>query len=86
MVPSRTRQVSFISDRTGITSEGLGEALLNQFDHIEFQRNTYPFIDTVEQARALVKTIEQNPGNQARAQKRRQGGVFPNFGKGLWGA
>ena len=59
MVPSRTRQVFFISDRTGITSEGLGEALLNQFDHIEFQRNTYPFIDTVEQARALVKTIEQ---------------------------
>ena len=59
MMPSHTRQVFFISDRTGITSEGLGEALLNQFDHIEFQRNTYPFIDTVEQARALVKTIEQ---------------------------
>ena len=37
-----------ISDRTGLTAENIGEALLNQFGNVEFKRHTYPFIDTPE--------------------------------------
>ena len=36
-MPSR-RTVFFISDRTGITAEMLGNSLLTQFEEIEFQR------------------------------------------------
>lgn len=53
------RIVYFISDRTGITSENLGEALLIQFENVEFQKKTYPFIDTKKKARLLIKDIEK---------------------------
>ncbi|MDO5686231.1 MAG: pyruvate, water dikinase regulatory protein [Neisseria sp.] len=53
------RRAYFISDRTGITSESLGEALLNQFDNIDFKRRTYPFIDTPEKARTLITHIQE---------------------------
>ncbi len=36
------RHVFYISDRTGLTAENIGEALLNQFGRIEFKRHTYP--------------------------------------------
>ena len=45
------RSVFFVSDRTGITVEMLGNSLLTQFDGIEFNRVTLPFIDSVEKAR-----------------------------------
>ena len=45
------RSVFFVSDRTGITVEMLGNSLLTQFDDIEFNRVTLPFIDSVEKAR-----------------------------------
>lgn len=54
---SAQRLAYFISDRTGITSEGLGEALLNQFDNISFKRKTYPFVDTTEKAESLLAQI-----------------------------
>lgn len=53
------RRAYFVSDRTGITSESLGESLLNQFDNITFKRRTYPFIDTPEKARALIAHIQE---------------------------
>ena len=57
------RQVFYISDRTGLTAENIGEALLNQFGNVEFKRHVYPFIDTPEKALAVVdevnKTAEQ---------------------------
>ena len=56
---SCTRHAIFISDRTGLTAEGMGDALLNQFDSIEFKRLTYPFIDTQEKALRLVEEINQ---------------------------
>ena len=34
------RHVFYISDRTGLTAENIGEALLNQFGRIEFKRHT----------------------------------------------
>ncbi|MDO4906738.1 pyruvate, water dikinase regulatory protein [Neisseria sp.] len=51
------RSAFFISDRTGITSESMGEALLDQFEGVNFKRATYPFVDTPEKARAMVQII-----------------------------
>lgn len=51
------RKVYFVSDRTGLTAEALGKSLLTQFDHIEFERHTLPFIDSVQQAEAAVAEI-----------------------------
>ncbi|QEY26051.1 posphoenolpyruvate synthetase regulatory kinase/phosphorylase PpsR [Neisseria zalophi] len=51
------RSAFFISDRTGITSESMGEALLDQFEGVHFKRATYPFVDTPEKARAMVQII-----------------------------
>lgn len=45
------RSAFFISDRTGITSESMGEALLDQFEGVNFKRATYPFVDTPEKTR-----------------------------------
>ena len=47
----------FISDGTGITAETLGNALLAQFDKIEFSRDTLPYIDSIEKANSAVEKI-----------------------------
>ena len=54
---SASRSVFFISDHTGLTTEMLGQSLLSQFETIEFQRVTLPFIDTTEKAQAAVQRI-----------------------------
>ena len=62
------RTVFFISDRTGITAEALGNSLLTQFGDIEFKRVNLAFIDSLEKAeRAAVKimTASQNDGQPA---------------------
>jgi regulator of PEP synthase PpsR (kinase-PPPase family) len=51
-------RVFFISDRTGITVEGLGSSLLSQFADVDFQRVTLPFIDTVEKAHEVVAQVD----------------------------
>lgn len=53
------RPAFFISDRTGLTSESMGEALLDQFNDVKFKRATYPFVDSPEKARAMVQIIEK---------------------------
>ncbi|MCM2972625.1 posphoenolpyruvate synthetase regulatory kinase/phosphorylase PpsR [Larsenimonas suaedae] len=53
-----TRTAFFISDGTGITAETLGRSLLSQFENIEFNQITKPYIDTLEKAHALVELIE----------------------------
>jgi regulator of PEP synthase PpsR (kinase-PPPase family) len=60
-VPRRT--VFFVSDGTGITVEMLGHSLLTQFEGIEFQHVTVPFVDTVAKARACVARIEDAARN-----------------------
>ena len=52
------RTVFFISDRTGITVEMLGNSLLTQFDSVEFSRVTLPFIDNVDKIRDAVGQID----------------------------
>ena len=53
------RRVFFISDRTGITVEMLGNSLLTQFEGIEFQRTTLPFVDTPEKIDEAIAQIDQ---------------------------
>lgn len=51
------RSVFFLSDRTGITAEALGHSLLTQFEEVEFEQTTLPFIDTREKAQQAVERI-----------------------------
>ncbi|ROR34592.1 posphoenolpyruvate synthetase regulatory kinase/phosphorylase PpsR [Inmirania thermothiophila] len=53
------RPVFFVSDRTGITAETLGHSLLSQFEGVDFQPRTIPFVDTVEKARAAAAEIDR---------------------------
>ncbi len=53
------RTAFFISDRTGITVEKLGRSMLSQFDGMEFNQITLPFIDSPDKARAAVERINQ---------------------------
>jgi Uncharacterized protein conserved in bacteria len=54
---SEIRPVFFISDGTGLTAEGLGQALLSQFENITFQKTTLPYVDSVETAKKAVIEI-----------------------------
>jgi regulator of PEP synthase PpsR (kinase-PPPase family) len=54
--PNR-RTVIFVSDRTGITAEMLGNSLLSQFEAFDFQRRTIPFVDTPEKIAEVVSMI-----------------------------
>ena len=50
------RCVFFISDRTGLTTESIGNALLTQFPTAQFKREFIPFVDTITKAsKAIVK-------------------------------
>ncbi|MTI13326.1 posphoenolpyruvate synthetase regulatory kinase/phosphorylase PpsR [Sansalvadorimonas verongulae] len=53
----RTTSVFFVSDGTGITAESFGQSLLAQFEHIEFEKVTLPYIDTLEKAQEVVGEI-----------------------------
>lgn len=57
------RKVYFISDGTGITAESFGKSLLAQFDHVEFDNLTLPYIDTPEKARAVITDINRETGS-----------------------
>ena len=46
--PEQRRTVFFLSDRTGITAEMLGNSLLTQFEDFQFRRITIPFVDSAE--------------------------------------
>ena len=54
---SNRRTVFFISDRTGITVEMLGNSLLTQFEGIDFQRTTLPFVDTPDKIDQAIEQI-----------------------------
>ena len=50
--------VYFLSDSTGISAETMGNALLIQFPDLRFERTLIPFITSVEEARAVVATLD----------------------------
>ena len=61
------RTVFFLSDRTGITAEMLGNSLLTQFEDFDFERVTIPFVDSPErvaEAIRLVNDIAQSEGQR----------------------
>jgi len=58
-MPDPRRTVFFVSDGTGITVEMLGHSLLTQFDGIQFEQATVPFVDSVERAQACVTRINE---------------------------
>ena len=51
------RTVFFISDGTGITAETLGYSLLTQFDNVQLNHVTVPYVDTLAKAKTVVKKI-----------------------------
>jgi len=54
------RNVFFLSDRTGITAELLGQALLTQFETVKFKTRTLPYIDDTEKAQEAVAIINES--------------------------
>ncbi|MCE2706338.1 MAG: kinase/pyrophosphorylase [Proteobacteria bacterium] len=54
------KSVFFISDRTGITTESLGNALLTQFGSVDFRREVMPFVDTVHKADQAIMKINNH--------------------------
>lgn len=55
-----SRTVFFISDGTGITAETLGHSLMTQFDEIEFDTITIPYIDSEQKAKDAIEKVNQN--------------------------
>ena len=53
------RTVFFISDRTGITAEMLGNSLLTQFEDFQFHRVTIPFVDTPERVQEAIRQVNE---------------------------
>ena len=64
-MPTR-RTVFFISDRTGITAEMLGNSLLSQFEEIEFQRVTIPFVDSPDKVTAVIEQVNETAEREGR--------------------
>ena len=63
---SKRRTVFFISDRTGITAEMLGNSLLTQFEDIVFHRVTIPFVDSMEKAGDAVRQVNATAAAEGR--------------------
>lgn len=61
------RTVFFLSDRTGITVEILGNSLLTQFEDMHFERVTIPFIKSEEELFKAIETVNKEAG---KSQKR----------------
>lgn len=51
------RTVFYVSDRTGVTSETVGQSLLSQFEQVEVRTVTIPFVTTAEAAHSVVSRI-----------------------------
>jgi regulator of PEP synthase PpsR (kinase-PPPase family) len=60
------RTVFFVSDRTGITAEMLGNSLLSQFEEIEFTRITIPFVDSAEKVTSVIEQINETAAREGR--------------------
>jgi len=55
---TQRRTVFFVSDGTGITAQMLGHSLLTQFEGVEFNQVTLPFVDSTEKAEDCLARIE----------------------------
>lgn len=59
MCMSMKRFVFIISDGTGLTAESLANSLLTQFEQLEFEKQTMPYIDSIEKVAALINRLDQ---------------------------
>jgi regulator of PEP synthase PpsR (kinase-PPPase family) len=55
---TQRRTVFFLSDGTGITAQMLGHSLLTQFEGVDFNQVTLPFVDSAEKAEECLARIE----------------------------
>jgi regulator of PEP synthase PpsR (kinase-PPPase family) len=53
------RTVFFLSDRTGITAEMLGNSLLTQFEDCSFHRVTIPFVDSLDKVNDAIRQVNE---------------------------
>ena len=60
-MPQR-RTVFFVSDGTGITAQMLGNSLLTQFEGLDFNQVTLPFINALDKAEECRARIESESG------------------------
>src|SRR5690348_7376468 len=60
---TQRRTVFFVSDGTGITAQMLGHSLLTQFEGVEFNQVTLPFVDSAEKAEECLGRIEAEAAN-----------------------
>jgi regulator of PEP synthase PpsR (kinase-PPPase family) len=60
---TQRRTVFFVSDGTGITAQMLGHSLLTQFEGVEFNQVTLPFVDSTEKAEECIARIDAEAGN-----------------------
>jgi hypothetical protein len=60
---TQRRTVFFLSDGTGITAQMLGHSLLTQFEGLEFNQVTLPFVDSAEKAEECLARIEAESAN-----------------------
>jgi hypothetical protein len=58
------RTVFFVSDGTGITAQMLGHSLLTQFEGVEFNQVTLPFVDSTEKAEECLARIGAETNGQ----------------------
>lgn len=54
-----------VSDGTGITAEMLGHSLLTQFEGIDFQQITVPFVDSLDKAADCVARVREAAAHDA---------------------
>lgn len=52
------RHIFIISDGTGLTAQNLYQSLMSQFEHIEFDTVTLPYVDSEKKAEKAVKLID----------------------------
>ena len=64
-MPDR-RTVFFLSDRTGITAEMLGNSLLTQFEDFAFTRVTIPFVDSTEKVADAIRQVNETAEREGR--------------------
>jgi len=60
---TQRRTVFFVSDGTGITAQMLGHSLLTQFEGVEFDQVTLPFVDSTEKAEECLTRIAAEGNN-----------------------
>jgi hypothetical protein len=60
------RTVFFLSDRTGITAEMLGNSLLTQFEDFTFQRVTIPFVDSLDKVAEAIRQVNATAEREGR--------------------